>query len=69
MTNLGENLIQRFQDKFHKAALRITGGSFLCKLAAYKETQKTLKMGTEKIQMIGILEEKNKHYQANSQQY
>lgn len=60
VTNLGENLIQRFQDKFHKAALRVTGGSFLCELAAFGDTQrKDIKMGNETIQMIvSLLEEK-----------
>lgn len=34
MSNLWEDLVERFQDKFHKAALRITTGSFLCEFAA-----------------------------------
>lgn len=45
MTDLRENLIQRFKDKFHKTALGITGGSFLGKLAAFKGDKKTLKWG------------------------
>lgn len=34
MSNLGEDLIERLQDKFHKTALRITAGGLLCELVA-----------------------------------
>lgn len=61
VSNLGENLIQRFQDKLHKAALRVTGGSFLCELAAFRDTQRRdIKMGIEIIQMIMSLREEKK---------
>lgn len=41
MSNLWEDLVERFQDKFNKAALRITTGSFLCELAAEQKKNET----------------------------
>ncbi len=40
MSNLGENLVERLQNKFHKAALRVAAGSFLCELVAEQKKTK-----------------------------
>lgn len=40
VSNLWEDLVERLQDKFHKAALRVTAGSFLCELATEQKKEK-----------------------------
>jgi len=39
MSNLWEDLVERLQDKFHKAALGVAAGSFLCELATKRKTK------------------------------
>lgn len=55
MSNLGEDLIERLQDKFHKTALRITAGSLLGELVAEgTENERTHKNVLKDEDWLGI---------------